>query len=164
MATGIGAGPYNVTVTDINGCTNSATATVRLAPSTPISITGQTTICPGGSASLRVTQGLVSYQWSSGDTTAILFPTLAGNYSVIGTNANNCTSSANINVINGSLPSSTITGSDHICSGSFISLCAPGGMRSYLWNTGSRTNCINIRNGGRYTVTVMIGSGDCTRR
>src|SRR5690606_2511576 len=103
MAANLAAGTYQVTVTDANGCVATATAPI-LPPSTPIiaSITANSPVsCKGGndgSATVSATGGSApyTYYWSStpAQTTATAGALLAGTYTVIVTDMNGCTDTA----------------------------------------------------------------------
>lgn len=97
---GIMAGTYTVSITDINGCTSTASATVTqpaAALSSQISAT-QNVSCFGGnngSITLQVNGGTAPYQfvWSNGALTQDLTGVAAGTYSVTITDANGCSNS-----------------------------------------------------------------------
>src|SRR5690606_23340559 len=82
--TGLTAGTYDVTVTDANGCTTTASVTVNEPTVLSASISSQTNIaCNGGatgSATVTVTGGTASYAylWSNGATTATATGLAAG--------------------------------------------------------------------------------------
>ncbi|MCB0587429.1 MAG: hypothetical protein KDD06_19195, partial [Phaeodactylibacter sp.] len=57
-------GIYSVTVTDVEGCTGTASAEVTESPGPLPEITGDTNICTGASTQLSVAAGFSSYQWS----------------------------------------------------------------------------------------------------
>jgi hypothetical protein len=52
------AGDYTVTVTDANGCTGTATAVVEEVTSVAVTISGETDLCAGESATLTATAGI----------------------------------------------------------------------------------------------------------
>jgi gliding motility-associated-like protein len=60
------------------------------------------------------------------------------------------------------LPNTTITpsGPTSFCQGGSVTLSAPGGATSYLWNTGETSQSINVIVSGTYTVTVT--NSGCT--
>ena len=63
---------YNVTVTDVHGCTAEATVTVTVNDLPIISVTQDLTICEGETADLSVTGG-GNYLWSTQETTCLLY-------------------------------------------------------------------------------------------
>ena len=156
-------GSYNVTVTNANGCTGSASATVNVqtVPTTSITPSGPTTFCPGGSVTLTATSG-TSYSWSNGNTTQSINATNTGTYTVTVTYAGGCTGTASQSVTVSTTPTTTITpsGSTTICTGSSVTLTATAG-NSYSWSNGSTTQSINVTIAGNYSVTVTY-PGNCT--
>ncbi|GAB3739000.1 hypothetical protein GCM10028816_44470 [Spirosoma lituiforme] len=94
--TGLSGGRYYGFSLTSNGCTGTSNATVDLSnptpPSVSISPTAQT-ICQGQSATFTA-QGADAYQWSTGATTASISVSVAGPYSVTGTNSNGCSATA----------------------------------------------------------------------
>lgn len=153
------AGTYTVTVTNANGCTNSCTKTLIVNPLPTCVITGNTSVCSGNSTQWCGTSGMSSYLWSTGATTQYISVSTSGNYALTITDANGCSSNCNQTLSVGSSLSCSITGNPSICQGSSTQWCAPSGLSSYLWNTGSSTQCINVSNGGTYTVTVTDANG-----
>jgi hypothetical protein len=108
-----------------------------------------------------------SYSWSNGlGSSASVSITTPGNYSVIITGANGCTSSSGISITQSiSLPAANITnntGSNILsCAVNNISLTATGGV-SYAWNNGLGNNAsVSVASAGAYIVTVT-GANGCT--
>jgi hypothetical protein len=90
-------GVYDVTVTDANGCTATATfTTTRLAAPTA-AITGPTTICPNTTITLTATGG-GTYDWGGSITTPTRTVSAVGIYTVTVTGANGCTATASYQV------------------------------------------------------------------
>ena len=153
------AGTYSVTVTDGTGCQSicSTTVVVNLLPS--CLITGVDAICAGQSTELCVEAGAMSYLWSTGATTNCITVNAAGIYSVTVTNAAGCTSVCSKIIAISQQTTCLITGNDAICAGQSTQLCVPAGAMSYLWSTGSTTNCITVNATGTYSVTVTDADG-----
>ncbi len=96
------AGPYTVTITDVNS--NTATAAVTIsqtggAGSASIS-TGTPIMCAGDSSQICLGATYTSYLWNTGATTQCIIAHNAGNYYVTVTDANGCTASSNHLAIN----------------------------------------------------------------
>ncbi len=166
---GLQAGPYQVTVTDANGCSDVKTITIT-APTT-LALTTSTTQAAcntsNGGASVTVSGGTspYTYMWSNASTSTSISNVAAGSYSVAITDKNGCTSSAVASVSNASGPVITITSvSDDNCSlgtkGS-ISISDTGGTPAYtyLWSNGLTTMNISNLTAGNYNVVVTDASG-----
>ena len=102
-ATGLGAGPYSVFVTDANGCTAIAHDTIKEPSALGIQAIAfnQTVGAPAnGSVQLSVTGGSGgnTFAWSNGATTQNLNTLIGGVYTVTVTNNNGCTSTASVTV------------------------------------------------------------------
>ncbi len=159
---------YNVTVTN-NGCTATQPVTVVVNPKPIPTISGSTTICPGGSTVLNAGAGYTSYLWSAGgQTTPSITVSTAGTYTVTVTNSNGCTGTASTAIsINANL-TPTIVGGGTFCQGTPTSLNA-GSFDSYVWSVAGQTSqTLNVTNSGTYFVTVTqqgctgTGSGTVT--
>jgi hypothetical protein len=128
---------YTVTGTDANFCVNTATVNVPvynlpnvLANATPFAVcTGSNLVLSGG--------GAVTYTWTSSVSNGIAFtPTATADYTVTGTDVNNCVNTATVNVVVNSLPIvSAGTSSTSICIGNSVSLNG-GGALTYSWSSG----------------------------
>ena len=128
---------YRCVITDDDGITISANSTVTVNSLPTIGITGNNSICFGESTTLTPSGG-VSYVWSpGGQTTPTLSvsPTSDTIYTVIGTDANGCSSSASFSVTVNSLPTIGITGDLVVCEGQTTTLTASGALR-YDWGIG----------------------------
>lgn len=147
---------FSVTVTDVNGCTGSASHTIIVNPLPNISISGNLTVCQGDVITLAASGGN-NYVWSNGSGSAVITTTVSGTYSVIGTDTNGCTNTASAatNVL--PPPIASISGNNIICQGDTAVLTANGGL-NYLWTTGSSSSSITVSNAGTYLVIVSIGS------
>jgi gliding motility-associated-like protein len=157
------AGSNTVTITDVNGCsaTSSATVvTVNAPPVATITPAGATTFCAGGSVNLSAPLSN-NYMWSTGATTQSINITSTGSNTVTITDVNGCsaTSSATAVTVN-SLPIATITpgGATTFCTGGSVNLSAPLSS-NYLWSTGATTQSINITSTGSNTVTITDVNG-----
>ncbi len=172
---GLQAGTYSVTVTDANGCTASANATLT-QPAATLNTTISTASnvsCYGlsnGSLNLNVTGGTspYSYNWSNGATTQNISGLTAGTYTVSVTDANGCTSekSATITQPAMALGASVQSSQNVNCYGgnnASIQLTVNGGTApyNYNWSNGATTQNVSGLTAGSYTVTVTDANG-CT--
>jgi len=119
--------------------------------------------CIGDSVQLSAAPGSARYRWSTGDTTRSVVVRSSGTYSVRMFDALGCETQSLVRIVMRPLPVPTITPSrpTTICTGDSVSLQATAGFVRYVWSTGDQTSAITVRQGGRYTVTVVDTNG-CT--
>jgi hypothetical protein len=121
---------YNVTATDVNGCTATSNRTLTVNTNPTAAITGTNAICTGASTTFTASGGS-SYLWSTGEVTAAITASTAQIYTVTVTNAAGCTATSNRTLTN-VIPAPTVAGSTSICTGLSTSLTASGGS-NYNW-------------------------------
>ena len=152
---------YTVTGTDANGCSNTATSTVRLG-TTLLASVNNATICAGETAVLTATGGS-NYTWSNNATTpsVSVSPTNTTSYTVTVTNGSGCSGVATATVTVKTAPTIGLN-SPTVCAGTNATLIATGGS-TYAWSTGASGNVITVNptTTSGYTVTVT-GSNGCT--
>lgn len=157
------SGTYTVTVTDANGCKNTAqiSVTVNPLPTVSIQATPGSTVCQGTAVTLRANPAFSSYAWSTGATTRNIQVTQPGKYTVTVTDVNGCQNTAEITVTVHPLPTVSIqaTPGAAVCQGTTVTLDAGGGFSSYAWSTGATTRTIQVTQPGPYTVTVIDSNG-----
>ena len=154
------AGTYTVTVTDANGCTGTAAATLAVNPS-PVVVATQLPYQCNGLVELNATPGFTAYTWSNGGTTSIISVNLPGSYTVTVTDANGCTGTAAVTAVIPPDPQVSISGNAVICQGNNTILTATAGFAVYQWSTGQGSPSISVNSTGTYFVTVSDGFG-CT--
>ncbi len=159
------SGDYSVTVTDANGCTGRAYATVTVHPAI-VAAVADVAVCAGenGTFEAVVTTGDAPfrYEWNTGATGARITATTAGEYCVTVTDANGCVGRAC-----GTLavrPALQVTVDDAaVCAGATATLrCATAngtGPFTMVWSTGSTAESITVDEGGDYCVTVTDANG-----
>jgi trimeric autotransporter adhesin len=103
-------GIYTVTITDSNGCTSSCSVDVTETNNPTCMISGNPSICFGGSTELCVPTGASGYLWNNGATTSCITVNTAGTYSVTVTYTNDCVSVCSIEVTETNNPTCVITG------------------------------------------------------
>ncbi len=166
---GLSAGTYTVTVTDANGCTDTGSVTIIDEAGPEVSVTGTNETCSGsnGSATATVSGGTapIGYAWSNGGTDATISGLSAGTYTVTVTDANGCTDTGSVTIIDEAGPEVSVTGTNETCSGSNGSATATvsGGTApiGYAWSNGGTDATISGLSAGTYTVTVTDANG-CT--
>jgi len=158
-------GNYTVTVTDINSCSTSASATVAEPGNLTVSSTQTNINCNGannGSISLKITGGTLpyTYSWNGGDTSSTTRSNLgAGTYTVTVTDVNSCSSSLSDVISQPNALNLALTPTNVSCFGmnnGAIDLTVTGGTipYTYRWAGGTTTqNRIKLI-AGNYAVTV----------
>jgi gliding motility-associated-like protein len=165
---GIPAGTYTVTVTDVNGCTDTEDETL-VAPN-PLVLTMDTNSesCTGaadGEASVAVSGGTgpYSFSWSTTSTNDTIFSLTAGNYTVTLTDANGCTDASTVTVDALTGVTLAASGTNPSCNGNndgTATATATGAATlTYAWSNSATTSTINTLTAGSYTVTVTDGNG-----
>jgi hypothetical protein len=88
----LGAGTYQVTVTDAGLCTAEQTITIAtLGGNTkPVLTTNASVICKHDSLQINATSGFNTYTWNTGNTNASFYATAAGQYFVQATDSFGC--------------------------------------------------------------------------
>ncbi len=154
-------GTYAVTVTDVYGCSNTASQDVNVNPLPIALITpgGATTFCLGGSVNLSASGG-TGYQWSNAATTSTILVNSTGIYTVTVTDANGCKNTSDQPVTVNPLPVALISpnGPTVFCPGGSVGLTASGGT-DYLWSNMATTALITPTAAGNYSVTVTDING-----
>lgn len=175
------AGIYTVTVTNVNGCTASATTSVTINTSPNPTIMPVAPICLGGDIVLNVSGGTGNtYAWSGSNgftstqqnPTVIPRPTTAGTYTYLVTvsGGGGCIGTATTSVVVYDLPIATAIGAE-VCLGTEIKVDVNPAFASYAWTGANNftastknpivtTNATNV-NGGLYQVKVTDDNG-CT--
>jgi len=136
---------YTVTLTAPTGCTNTASFTVTVTPVPVATISGDTSICSGGSTTLTASGGSL-FQWSTGATSASVnfSPSTSTFYSVIVSNgACSDTAYTGINVL--PLPVVSTSPDDTVFIGNSTVISASGGV-SYQWSPSTGLSCTNCPN------------------
>ncbi len=167
VATGLGYGNYIVTASDAYGCTSTASTFIDEPDPFSLSSTIIPVACYGestGIINLTVSGGTAgyAYQWSPvGGTNANATLLSAGNYSVIVTDVNGCTSSLNSVVPQESQLNLSVASVPAICIGQSAELFAliSGGVSPYTtaWSTSDTSVLISVSptSTTSYTVTVF---------
>ncbi len=169
--TGIMAGTYSVSITDLNGCSVMASAIVTQPTQLNAVTSGTNVLCHGGNtgtATIIASGGTLpySYTWSNNANTATVTGMVAGNYSVTVTDANQCSYINSIVLTQPALLMSQIVSSaDASCFGyqnGSAGVSASGGVPpySYLWDVNGDTNAFCEQLGaGLHQVSVTDHNG-----
>jgi SprB repeat len=154
------ANTYNYTVTDGNGCTATASATINAEPTLLTAMASATVITCSNTTStvtLTIAGGTPSYMNAgpfAESTTGLKSYTITDN--------NGCTAIASVTVTdNIAPPSVAITGTTALnCSTTSTTLTATGTGTSFVWSNGATMAASNpISSAGLYTVTATGANG-----
>ncbi|MBK7869176.1 MAG: T9SS type A sorting domain-containing protein [Saprospiraceae bacterium] len=164
-------GTYTVTVTDANGCSAIAEATVRIISDFALGVVPRNVLCNGdNSGSVLVTASggdmPYTYAWSNGASGPEVTNLTAGTYTVTVTDANGCTLNQTVNITQPSQVSASASGNNLTCAGAnngSVAVTVSGGTApyTYAWNSGQTTAQVTGLPAGTYTVTVT-DSNFCT--
>ncbi len=171
-ASGLSSGTYTVTVSD-NSCNPPVTATVTVTGgTTSVTITSSPASClsSSGSATVTVTTGTTpyTYQWSpSGGNSSAATGLSAGNYSVIVTDGNGCTSTKTVAINSIGGISATVNSTQSTCTNpsgtATVSPTSGSAPYTYVWNTSppQSSQSVSGLSVGNYSVTITDTNG-CT--
>ncbi|MEL6923857.1 MAG: SdrD B-like domain-containing protein, partial [Bacteroidota bacterium] len=168
-ATGLSAGTYGVTVTDVNGCTGEGSVSISFSAPPVVSIDKTDVSCKGdadGSLTANVNGAAMpfSYAWSNGATTATISDLAPGNYGVTVTTADGCTASASATITEPTALVSNVLVQDNVCADEATgtaTIMSSGGTPPYTynWSTGATSNQISGLAAGDYSVTSTDANG-----
>lgn len=171
--TGLSAGNYTVTVTDINNCQSTSTVQIFEPPALSITVSSGSINCNGGAngtATANVSGGAGGYTYSwvpSGGSSSTASGLSAGNYTVNVTDVNGCNISGNTSIIEPPALSITVSSNSITCNGgangtATVNVSGGAGGYNYLWLPfGGSSSTVTGLSVGNYTVNVTDANG-CT--
>lgn len=163
------SGTYTLVVTDSYGCTATAQTDAVVYSVTPVSVTSGSPYCEGEDIQLDATTVIgATYAWTgpgtyaSADEDPVIsncVTTDAGTYTVVVTDANLCTATANTSITVNPGITATITGTDPLCFGGSdgeMSVNITSGTAPYStdWCNGSTSNPVTGLSSGACCVTI----------
>jgi PKD repeat protein len=166
QAVTVSSGTYHVLVTDPSGCFDRDTVTVTTNTTPNVSVSADTSICPGGTAMLSAS-GALTYLWSNNSTSnpTSVSPATNTAYYVTGTDANGCQASDVVIVT--ILPTATAQFTASVDGVTAYFINQSSGAVTYSWNFGDASPVNNTATpahtymaNGTYTVTLTV-SGVC---
>ena len=142
------SGVYTVTASNTEGCSATANVTVTVNPLPNISISGDNSFCQGNSVVLTA-NGASNYTWSNGSSNATITVSNPGTYTLIGTDANNCTNTATKTVT--ANPTYNVPITHSICQGDSYNFNGQN-----LTTAGTYTHNLSTVNGCDSIVTLTL--------
>jgi hypothetical protein len=134
---------YNVTGTDLNGCSNKASFEVKVNPAPKFEIHGEKEICEGDMDTLWVTGDAIRYTWTNtGEQSDTIYHSVdqQTTYRVTAESENGCMSTDSIRVKVKPYPTITISAPTAVCHGEKAIMNA-NGASTYVWqNDPTQTN------------------------
>jgi hypothetical protein len=165
----IGSGIYTVQVTDQNGCSTSSS--YILIDPTAITVTNTITNvnCPGENSGAISTNaqggtGQLNYSWSTGQTSSNISNLNGGTYTLIVSDANQCTTSEVFNVTEPQViedNETIVNETNQGASNGSITTNVNGGTEpyTYAWSNGGTAASISNLTGGVYILNVTDNAG-----
>ncbi|MBL7884903.1 MAG: T9SS type A sorting domain-containing protein [Bacteroidia bacterium] len=155
------SGTYSVLVNDtITGCFGMDTISIAINPLPVVDLGVDSTQC-GGAIVLDAQNTGSTYLWSDNSSSQTLAATATGTYSVVVTNAFNCSAIDSIDVTINFLPVVNLGVDTAQCGGSIVLDAGNPGM-DYLWNNSSTSQTITLFISGNYSVTVTDTITGCS--
>ena len=150
----------SVLVTDQNGCFAADSVLFTNLPPVEVNLPENQTICEGQIYEILVPdfdENSHTFLWNDASTNSSLQVQKAGDYSVYVTNGHGCVGfdTITIDVYSKPIPS---VGNVGICENE-TAILGTGVYESYIWNTGQKSQEIEVSSEGVYTVTVEDSNG-----
>ena len=151
----VNSGRYFFNVINRGCLASSDTTRLTVNPLPKVSINGPIFICSGSQITLTANADLEgTYQWQhSGENTAAVVITKAGEYSVIYTTVHGCIGQASASIEGRETPYFQLPGDTSICRGTSFVLVGPEGLDSVMWHDGLTDNNRVVEDGGWYILT-----------
>ena len=127
-----------------------------------LTLSGETTICPGESVEVSVEGDFASYAWSNGSTEATLSIGESGNYSVTAYDSEGCAALStvvSVEVIVSEAPVVMAMSELSFCAGGSVDLVVDT-FGDWMWSNGAETQSISVTESGTYAVSVTDVCGD----
>jgi len=166
-------GTVTLTHTNIFGCVATSSINVTINPNPTPSISGPNSVCqntiqsygtpgvPGNTYSWTITGGIIRGGQNTPNVQVEWTLPGGGTLTVSERNAFLCTVLNTLNVTINQLPTARVTasGPTTFCQGGDVTLSAPLGFASYIWNTGETGRNIVANRTGLYWVSVTDNNG-----
>ena len=163
---------YTVMGEDL-GCITTKTISIAVNPTPTLNLVASNTlICLGSisSSTINVTGTATSFTWSpvvSTSSTAVVSPTMAVTYTVMGTDVNGCTNTKTIALNVANTPTvNAISPTAVVCSGSSATLTSSGTAVNYTWMPvgGNASSAIATPTLGVTSYTLIGQANGCSNK
>jgi len=166
---GLGEGMYVVTITDANGCLNTAAVEIGISDAPISSVSESSTACGenNGAASVTVVGGQApyTYRWSNGESTPVVNGLASGTHIVTVTDAAGCETISLASIGSSQAVFVSVEGTNIGCgttTGSALATASSGAQGyTYQWSNGNNSAMATGLVVGVHSVTVTDASG-CT--
>jgi len=147
-------GTYTVMVTDSFGCQGTGTYQVHYFPNSTVFIGNDTALCEGDS--LVLDAGIFpQYLWNNGSQNKTITVFDTGTYSITVIDFNGCIIVDSILIDSFyAVPPADLISDTTICTGNVVTVVAPTGYVTYVWDDGTTLNFLDITEAGVYSLTV----------
>jgi len=153
---------YDVTITSDLGCEISDEIYVTVHDLPVVNLGEDQELCVGEDLNLDAQNSGDDFLWSTSEVTQVINITTSDMYSVEVTDANNCVSNDEINVIFYDNPSLSLPEDTTICEDAFITLSAGNDGSDYLWSPNAESSqSITVNTAANYSVQITNPEG-CT--
>lgn len=156
------AGTYIVTVS--NGfCPSSDTIVINQFTTVPVTVSADTTVCPGERVTVSVNGGpFDSYSWFPAGNTATITVSTAGDYYVVVTDGTCSYTSDTFTLSNFTVATPTAYNDTTVCTNEPVTLTSDAGYTNYLWTPGAQPGAtVTVTTAGAYFYTALDTNG-CT--
>lgn len=156
-------GEYALTVTDINGCSNTFEFPITFHEIPVPAIQGDTTLCDGLPNTLTVVDENLypTIVWSNLTEGPSITVNTADTYEVLVVDQFGCRGVNAVTLSNRPSPALELVQEVDLCPGSSVTLSPTSTHAAYTWSDGSETSAIEVTQSGSYNLTVTNEFG-CT--
>ena len=164
----LAAGAYSIIVEDTNGCSVEEAFSIQEPAALEVAVNDFDISCDGapGSAEVDIAggNGPFSIEWSEGSTGNTVNGLNEGNYNVVVSDANGCSSAASFEItasesLNLSLDITEISCNGMSDGAAVVEVTGGNGDYTYTWSTGHSFTGISGRGPGEYSISVVDSEG-----
>lgn len=151
-------GLYSVQVTDNLDCVGEDEVFVEFFPVPEANLPDELLFCEDETIILDAGNPGDFYQWSTNENTQTISPNTSGIYTVTVSNAFNCSTQDQTDVLILTYPELDLGTDQALCEGDVLTLDVVDPNLNVLWSTGDTTPTIDVSNTGVYSVDVDNGA------